>query len=240
MLRPLLSATALLLLIPSVSFACIESYPPSIVNIFNKNCVKDDNSKSGYCSCVIEHIQKTIPLGEFIEIGNASGSSIDDARFNKATKACLAKLSGEENSTKPKKSTPAPKITPAKTSDLQAPTPQSAPVQAPIAVQPAAAASVPANSAQAVVTTPTKELPQIPADKTKALPSLPNNASSTTGLPFLPPAAVNAKPAAPQVNNAATAPAAAAPTAVVPTQTTASPSTQAPANSNIAPALPQK
>ncbi len=69
--------------------AVIEPYPLSMVSVFKQNCAKDQTMNT-YCDCVIESVQKTIPLAEFIELGNKPGAIGEDARFIKASQDCAA------------------------------------------------------------------------------------------------------------------------------------------------------
>ena len=84
-------AAICLSLFGTASQACVEPYPISMVNKFKEQCSSKDINMVGYCACVIGKIQKTVPLGEFIEIGNNKTDVANDKRFTKATAECAAK-----------------------------------------------------------------------------------------------------------------------------------------------------
>jgi hypothetical protein len=71
--------------------ACMGPYPPSMVRAFNQNCARDAKLQA-YCSCVMDGVQKTIPLADFIEIGNSPGGINGDPRFIKASDSCSPKI----------------------------------------------------------------------------------------------------------------------------------------------------
>jgi hypothetical protein len=96
MARPALSLllTVLVIGLPVASIAeCMGPYPPSMVRAFNQNCAKDPKMLS-FCSCIMDDVQKNIPLADFIEIGNSAGGINDDPRFIKASKKCTPLMSG--------------------------------------------------------------------------------------------------------------------------------------------------
>jgi len=72
----------------AADIACKEPYPPSMVAAFPEHCSADTKT---VCKCVIEAVQKTIPLSEFIEASYKAGGLNADPRFNSATKECIAK-----------------------------------------------------------------------------------------------------------------------------------------------------
>ena len=97
MKNKIFAAICLSLIGVSSAQACIEPYPISMVNKFKEQCSIKDINMVGYCACVISKIQKTVPLGEFIEIGNNKTDVANDKRFAKATKECASKTSSEVN-----------------------------------------------------------------------------------------------------------------------------------------------
>jgi len=93
---PRLTATPFLatvaLIVPLVAYAsCMGPYPPSMVKAFNQNCARDA-SMMNFCSCMMEQVQKNIPLSDFIEIGNSPGGINQDPRFVAASRQCAASL----------------------------------------------------------------------------------------------------------------------------------------------------
>ena len=90
---------AFLLIIPAVfipllaNAECMGPYPPSMVRSFNQNCAKEPKMQ-GFCSCMIDEVQKNIPLADFIEIGNSAGGINNDPRFIKAGQKCMPLVSG--------------------------------------------------------------------------------------------------------------------------------------------------
>ena len=70
--------------------AYCEPYPPSVVTLFNKDCGKDAYMVR-VCGCVIDRVQETVPLAEFIEEGGKQGGIAADPRYRVAIKGCVAK-----------------------------------------------------------------------------------------------------------------------------------------------------
>jgi hypothetical protein len=78
--------------------ACNEPYPPSMIKAFMANCDKDLGLKD-YCGCLIDSLQKTIPLADFIEVGTHPGGVNSDPRYISANQSCAKKypLTGNTN-----------------------------------------------------------------------------------------------------------------------------------------------
>jgi hypothetical protein len=70
---------------------CMGPYPPSMVKAFNQNCATEPKLVA-YCGCIMNEVQKNIPLADFIEIGNSAGGINNDPRFIKSSKKCSAQL----------------------------------------------------------------------------------------------------------------------------------------------------
>jgi hypothetical protein len=70
---------------------CMGPYPPSMVRAFNQNCASDPKL-AGFCGCIMNEVQRNIPLADFIEVGNSAGGINADPRFIKASKKCSAQL----------------------------------------------------------------------------------------------------------------------------------------------------
>ena len=80
--------------LPFASFAdCMGPYPPSMVKAFNDNCAKDP-AMTSFCTCLMDDVQKNIPLADFIEIGNSAGGINSDPRFVKSSKKCSSLITG--------------------------------------------------------------------------------------------------------------------------------------------------
>lgn len=86
--------TMLILLAETAGAECMGPYPPSMVRAFNQNCAKQP-SMQPFCGCIIDEVQKNIPLADFIEIGNSPSGINNDPRFIKASQKCTPLLSGE-------------------------------------------------------------------------------------------------------------------------------------------------
>jgi hypothetical protein len=96
-----LLAFALALGLPLAAAAeCMGPYPPSMVRAFNQNCAKDATMMP-FCSCIMDEVQHTIPLADFIEIGNSATGINGDPRFIKASKKCSPKLPDAPAATAP-------------------------------------------------------------------------------------------------------------------------------------------
>lgn len=90
----------------AASADCMGPYPPSMVISFNSNCAKDPKL-AAYCTCVMDEVQHTIPLADFIEVGNSAGGINEDPRFIKAGKKCTPLINNPQASVVPA----GPKIT---------------------------------------------------------------------------------------------------------------------------------
>ena len=77
----------------AASADCMGPYPPSMVRAFNQNCAKQP-SMQPFCGCIIDEVQKNIPLVDFIEIGNSAAGINNDPRFVKASQKCTPLLTG--------------------------------------------------------------------------------------------------------------------------------------------------
>jgi len=76
----------------AIAAECMDhKYPPTMIKSFMDGCAEDPGYQ-GYCSCVIENLQKTITLYDFIEITNKTqGDGLEkNADFLKATTTCFA------------------------------------------------------------------------------------------------------------------------------------------------------
>jgi hypothetical protein len=71
-----------------------------MVKAFNQNCAKDPKMLP-FCSCIMDEVQKSIPLSDFIEIGNSAGGINSDPRFVKASQKCAPMLSGGQSTGTP-------------------------------------------------------------------------------------------------------------------------------------------
>ncbi len=84
----------LVLSLPCAVYAdCMGPYPPSMVKAFNQNCAKDPKMLS-FCGCIMDEVQKNIPLADFIEIGNSAAGINNEPRFIAAGKKCTPLMSG--------------------------------------------------------------------------------------------------------------------------------------------------
>jgi len=96
----------------TVAADCMGPYPPSMVRAFNQNCATD-SSKVAFCTCLLDQVQKTIPLADFIEIGNSVNGLSSDPRFMKASASCSPQMpggkqsSGQQGQPQAQQSTPA-------------------------------------------------------------------------------------------------------------------------------------
>lgn len=92
-IRLLLSALLSLLWPVAAQAECMGPYPPSMVRAFNQNCAKDPKMLP-FCNCIMDEVQRNIPLADFIETGNSPTGINGDPRFIKASQKCAPQLSG--------------------------------------------------------------------------------------------------------------------------------------------------
>jgi hypothetical protein len=83
----------LVALAPVAKADCMGPYPPSMVKAFNQSCAQDPNVLP-FCNCIMDGVQKSIPLADFIETSNSPTGINNDPRFVSATKECSSLLPG--------------------------------------------------------------------------------------------------------------------------------------------------
>jgi len=207
-IKSIFAITCFSLISLSSAQACIEPYPISMVNKFKEQCSSKDINMVGYCACVISKIQKTVPLGEFIEIGNNKTDVANDKRFAKATKECASKSSSEVNELMEQDKKPAKHIerehknpndaaavaSPVIPADNIANKPNTPAVVAPQAVTSVPAAAIPVTNGTLPLPLPANNNPPLQKLPVPVQPVVPtpanampnNNADQTKQLPPIP------------------------------------------------------